>query len=637
MLKKLTALVLALLAAMGFPHAANALPDDLDAARYLDRQLSALVAQQRVKGAIAAVVCDTRILLNSGYGWADEQNGLRADAGNTAFQIGSVSKTWVAVAALQLVQSGKLDLHAPVTDYLEADFPKFKYEFTMHDLLTHTAGFEELFSGLAVSNLSATGPLAVSIRRYVPAQVFKPGDMVAYSNYGIALAGYVVERVAGQPFHEYAADSIFKPLGMQQTSFKPGYQAVPLAKAYAADGREAAEPVVNLYSAGSAVTTAADLARYMFWLTDGTDSLLNAAHKQLLFEQQYTMSAEFQGIGYTWNRRQHNGLRYYEKKGETTNFSSRIAVYPALKTAVFFAVNTDIEPQQLEAIMNGITARLSAAAGAAGPGDPGGPPAAKEFAAAQALDISGLYVSTCSNFTTIEKVLNLFIPHRQIKVTGNIKSGFKLNGHNLVPLGEQYYNSPLGDIKFIARNGQFYLVDNTTIAYVRTAWYEARVWQAATGSIFIAASLGAAVYGFSRLYRFKATHDGTTHGGAPSGQIAHVRPVRRASARGRAIDARYVQYRLLMCSGLVNIAAAIILGGVILAGISRHDLLIMSPYARLCAAVIVITAANSLYAAARSGRRKELGTGGLWLAGLGLSGLLFALWLVQVNILAVGC
>jgi CubicO group peptidase (beta-lactamase class C family) len=65
---------------------------------------------------------------------------------------------------------------------------------TMHDLLTHTAGFEDRVTGMAVVNVSDTEPLAVSVRKYMPAQVFTPGETVSYSNHGIALAAYVIER-----------------------------------------------------------------------------------------------------------------------------------------------------------------------------------------------------------------------------------------------------------------------------------------------------------------------------------------------------------------------------------------------------------------------------------------------------------
>jgi CubicO group peptidase (beta-lactamase class C family) len=138
-----------------------------------------MVDQKQVKGAIVSIISNGTNELCKGYGFADEEKGIAAHEDNTAFRIGSISKTFVAVAAQQLSRNGKLDMNASVDLYLEEDFPKFKYDMTMNDLLTHTAGFEDMFSGIAAHDISKAEPLELSIRKYIPAQVFVPGEVVS--------------------------------------------------------------------------------------------------------------------------------------------------------------------------------------------------------------------------------------------------------------------------------------------------------------------------------------------------------------------------------------------------------------------------------------------------------------------------
>ncbi len=121
-----------------------------------------------------------------GFGWADETMGIEA-AENTAFRVGSISKTFVAIAALKLAEQGLIDMDQDAASYLEPDFPPFERRISMRMLLTHSAGLEDMVTGVAVPNVSDTLPLSVSVRRYRPAQTIGQGT-ISYSNYGIALA-----------------------------------------------------------------------------------------------------------------------------------------------------------------------------------------------------------------------------------------------------------------------------------------------------------------------------------------------------------------------------------------------------------------------------------------------------------------
>ncbi|WII36573.1 serine hydrolase domain-containing protein [Paenibacillus thiaminolyticus] len=111
---------------------------------------------------------------------------------------------------------------------------------TLTHLMTHTPGFEDSVESIFRLSADEMLPLQEYIHAHLPARVFPPGKVAAYSNYGAALAGYIVERVSGQPFAEYVEQHIFAPLGMSRSSFLqplPEALAQDMAKAYrAVDG-----------------------------------------------------------------------------------------------------------------------------------------------------------------------------------------------------------------------------------------------------------------------------------------------------------------------------------------------------------------------------------------------------------------
>jgi len=212
------------------------------------------------------------VLLEKAYGHANVAAGTQADA-DTVFEWGSVTKLLVWISVMQLAEQRKLNLDRDIGGYLPKHFlRKLKYDdpITLLHLMNHTAGFQEIPLGLVVPFGTAGAGLGAALRLLEPAQVFRPGKHVAYSNYGAALAGYIVELVSGMPFYAYAREHIFAPLHMEQTALKPGLSDDGWVKSqrrklncYGADMRcmGAAMYDIPLYPAGMATGTIADLRR----------------------------------------------------------------------------------------------------------------------------------------------------------------------------------------------------------------------------------------------------------------------------------------------------------------------------------------------------------------------------------------
>ncbi|GAB3843249.1 hypothetical protein GCM10029963_17630 [Micromonospora andamanensis] len=214
---------------------------------WLDGLLPAALARTGVAGASVAVVRDGEILTARGYGHADTgddgTDAVPVDPDRHLFRVGSVSKLVTATAVLQLVQSGTLDLDTDIAEYLDFTVPRrYPQAVTLRHLLTHTAGFEERIAGL-IGTADTDVDLRAALADDPPEQIYEPGTVPAYSNYGNALAGYIVQRASGTRFEEYVSGNILARAGMISSSFEqplPAHLSDRMSNGYERVGAPAA-------------------------------------------------------------------------------------------------------------------------------------------------------------------------------------------------------------------------------------------------------------------------------------------------------------------------------------------------------------------------------------------------------------
>jgi len=180
-------------------------PDAEHLKDFFDAAIPARLAKYHVPGATVSVVSGGKRVFSAGYGLADVEDRTPFDPGTSLVRIASVTKLFTATAVMQLVQQGKLDLHADVNRYLRtfripATYPR---PITLDDLLSHTAGFEDLTVGIGARSQQDVPPLGTYLADHLPARIRPPGEVSAYSNYGAALAGYIVSQVSGEPYDQY--------------------------------------------------------------------------------------------------------------------------------------------------------------------------------------------------------------------------------------------------------------------------------------------------------------------------------------------------------------------------------------------------------------------------------------------------
>ena len=189
------------------------------------------------------------------------------DPERSVFRLGSVAKIFTWTAVMQLVDRGQIDLDRDINDYLDFEIPAAGKPITMRHLMTHTAGFEERIKNMAGASTRQLRTLEDYVKTSVPKLIYVPGEVPAYSNYGAALAGYVVQRVSGEGFDDYLDRHVFGPLGMQRSTFRQPLPA-SLAQHFSGGYDSATSPpwyfeICNPSPAGSLSASGADIAQFM--------------------------------------------------------------------------------------------------------------------------------------------------------------------------------------------------------------------------------------------------------------------------------------------------------------------------------------------------------------------------------------
>ncbi len=324
-------------------------PKELQA--FIDGLMLSWMETYHFPGAAVSVVMDGQIAFQKGYGYADVDGQAPVDPSTTLFRVGSTTKLFTWTAVMQLAERGRLDLDMDVNAYLDFEIPDtFPEPITLKNLMTHTPGFEERNEGHFQMRAEDVVSLGEYLKNHIPARVFPPGKVAAYSNYGAALAGYIVERVSGVPFEQYVADSILAPLGMTKSTLrqpppaalKPGLSGGYryTEGGYVASGFEYAVDS----PAGALSSTAADMARFMLaHLQDGTlgeTRILSTQTARLMKTRLFTYDPRIPGMTYGFFETCLNGRRIIWHGGDTALFHSGLWLIPDENTGIFITTNS---------------------------------------------------------------------------------------------------------------------------------------------------------------------------------------------------------------------------------------------------------------------------------------------------------
>lgn len=320
--------------------------DARDLQTWLDADMSGVMQQGAIGGAVVVVVKDGELLYAKGYGDADAAAKKPVDPAGTLFRVGSISELFTWTAVMQLVEKHKLDLDADINRYLDFIVPPREGKpITLRDLMTHTAGFEEVLKDRYASNPASLMRYDAWLKQWVPARIYAAGEVPAYSAYGAALAGYIVQRVSGQPFNDYMERHILEPLEMRHASFRqplPASLQPQLALNYGKQGVTPHPFEFRMAAPASALSVSGeDMAHFMIahlqFGRSGNAQLLEQATVQLMQGYQRTVIPGLPGMALGFMHLDHGDQIILGNGDDVVGSHSLLALFPERHTGIFIA------------------------------------------------------------------------------------------------------------------------------------------------------------------------------------------------------------------------------------------------------------------------------------------------------------
>lgn len=324
---------------------------------FLDEFFASDHIQPFFKGAAVVIVKDGETIAQKGYGFADEQTQTAVDPAGTVFRVASVSKTFTALAVMQLAEQGKIDLNEDIQTYLpgiEIVNP-FDTPVTVAHLLTHRSGLE--VRDPRTEDIHSDFERRVTIEEYVqkhmPPVVREPGTSYMYDNFAFLLLGLIVQNVSEQPFEQYMEAHVFQPLAMNNSSFEPEPRLLEqLATGYDA-ALQPMEPYMidpTVMPHGGMLSTAEDMGKFIAAFLNegaaGTERILSASSVEAMSVYRYALHPLLPETTYGFEAAIQLPLAgsseaVLTKAGDLPGNSSLLLLIPEQETGVFLTYNTN--------------------------------------------------------------------------------------------------------------------------------------------------------------------------------------------------------------------------------------------------------------------------------------------------------
>jgi D-alanyl-D-alanine carboxypeptidase len=334
---------------------------EAEALAALEAKLKKFASEGRFSGA-ARVSRRGEPVFDFVSGDADREQGI-ANTLDTQFRIGSMNKMFTAVAVLQLVEAGKVELDAPIGTYLP-DYPNANLaaQVTVRHLLTHTGGTGDIFGPEFFERRTELCEPGDYLALYGSRDLeFAPGERFSYSNYGFVLLGAIIEAVTGASYYDYVDAHIYAPSGMVASGSLPESTNVAArAIGYTGQGSPDGQPRPNTDTlpcrgspAGGGYSTVGDLARFAEALQSG--KLLSPEMLRQATSEQIGMGP-VAAYGFGFGTSANNGTKTFGHSGGAPGMSADLTVLPELGYDVAIAANMD--SQLVSRLAQYVAARL---------------------------------------------------------------------------------------------------------------------------------------------------------------------------------------------------------------------------------------------------------------------------------------
>lgn len=347
------------------PRPEDVRPGDETAVKaYLSQLIDHEMRQSHVPGLSIAVVDDQRVVWQQGFGFADQARRIPASA-DTIYRVGSISKLFTDIAAMQLVEQGKLDLDQPVQTYL----PHFSIKARTGDagaitprlLMTHHSGLpRDILKGFMTREPEPFSTVLDKLRDAYAA--YPPGLTFSYSNLGVTVLGDVVQKVSGEAFADRLRKDVLLPMGMAHAAFETGLSpSADMALGHQGD-QPAVEPALRDVPAGGLNASVADMSQFMATIFaggvhEGRRVLRAETVADMLRPQNRDVPLDMNfhvGLGWMLSTLGRNTLQgggvVAHHAGATRFFRSQIYILPEHKLGVVVLANSSAAQQVVDRV-----------------------------------------------------------------------------------------------------------------------------------------------------------------------------------------------------------------------------------------------------------------------------------------------
>lgn len=423
---------------------------------FLDGAIATAMEDNHLPGVTVSVVQNGALVLAKGYGLARTDPPQPVVADQTLFRIASISKTMTFSAVMQLVEQGRFDLDADIESNLDGIQVEDSFgPITMVDLMTHSAGFEDGYIGIFFAdNLETDQTLTDYLNHSAPYRVRPPGEQIVYSNFGVSMAGKVIESISGENFPDYMDKHIFQPLGMSRSSFREypgqaieGYLDPELEKDRAIGYRWASGNFIpyeqqfqhrGMYPAGSVSSTATDMAIFMLAHLNGgaiDGKRILAADTVDQMHTRLRANAEgIQGNAHGFWSGQIRGYKTIEHGGSIMGFKSNMVLIPEFGLGIFVSTNEEKGGKFVSSLPRRVVENFFPLPTTGLKRDP-------SFSS-QAAVYAGQYLSNRRSYKTVEKLGSLGMEATVgVNDEGYLITTLAGNSQRWLPLGEHLFEN----------------------------------------------------------------------------------------------------------------------------------------------------------------------------------------------------
>jgi serine beta-lactamase-like protein LACTB len=323
----------------------------------VDTLISSYVSEHRVPGLSIAVVQHGRVVLAQGYGLADIENNVPASA-DTVYRIASISKSITASAVMKLVESGKIDLDAPIQKYCPA-FPQKPWPITPRELLSHQSGIRDYRNDEETVNTRHYTSIDDALTQFAKDPLeFEPGTKMQYTSYGYIVLGCVIEGASGAAYDRYMREAVFGPAQMPATRLDDVLAVIPhRAHGYsvASNGeiRNAVFVDVSNKPPGSGInSTARDMGSFVTALYSGRLVSKSTLEQMMTPAKTLDGKATIYGLGFFLGGPigRYKGLKEAGHGGDQQGFSSMVYLLPEKQFGVVILSNLEGQNTSLDFI-----------------------------------------------------------------------------------------------------------------------------------------------------------------------------------------------------------------------------------------------------------------------------------------------